>query len=295
MTHPRSAVRELTDNRVVYGGTERQRGAAMIDETEGQSMQSSSETAGLTGRLAGKVALVTGAGQGVGRGVALALAREGAAIGLAGRTVAKCAAVADEISRFGGTALALACDVTDRAQVAAAIDATARRYGGLDALVNNAQSSVQGLLAETSEADVRLCWESGALATFAAMQEALPWLRERGGGSIVNFGSSTAIDGDTGFGAYAMAKEAIRGLSRVAAREWGRYGIRVNVVVPTALSPAAEAFRDAQPERFAKMTKTLSLGRVGDPEADIGRAVAALVSDDMRYLTGDTLMLTGGI
>lgn len=258
-------------------------------------MPSSSETAGTTGRLAGKVALVTGAGQGVGRGVALALAREGAAVALAGRTVAKCDAVAEEILGFDGTALALACDVTDRAQVAASIEATVQRFGGLDALVNNAQTSVQGLLTKTSEEDVRLCWESGPLATFAAMQEALPWLRARGGGSIVNFGSSTAIDGDTGFGAYAMAKEAIRGLSRVAAREWGRYGIRVNVVVPTALSPAAEAFRDSQPERFEKMLKTLSLGRVGDPEADIGRAVAALVSDDMRYLTGDTLMLTGGL
>ena len=244
-------------------------------------------------RLAGKVALVTGAGQGVGRGTALALAREGACVALAGRTVSKCEAVAAEIDAFGGSSIALACDVTDRAQLEAAIAATAGRFGRLDALVNNAQTSVQRLLAETTPEDVDVCWRSGPLATLHAMQAALPLLRVRGG-SIVNFGSSTAIDGNVTFGAYAMAKEAIRGLSRVAAREWGRYGIRVNVVVPNALSPAAEQFSREEPERFRKLTKTMPLGRMGDPETDIGRAVVALVSDDLAYLTGDTLMLTGG-
>ncbi|OXM64074.1 SDR family NAD(P)-dependent oxidoreductase [Amycolatopsis vastitatis] len=245
-------------------------------------------------RLAGKVVLVTGAGQGIGRGTALALAREGACVALAGRTVAKCDAVAAEIDAFGGSALALACDVTERTQIESALAATADRFGGLDALVNNAQTSVQRLLAETTVEDVDVCWRSGPLATLHAMQAALPLLRARGGGSIVNFGSSTAIDGNAAFGAYAMAKEAIRGLSRVAAREWGRYGVRVNVIVPNALSPAAEQFAQDDPERFRKLTKTMPLGRLGDPEADIGRAVVALVSDDLAYLTGDTLMLTGG-
>lgn len=245
-------------------------------------------------RLAGKVAVVTGAGQGVGRGIALALAREGARVVLAGRTVSKCEAVAAEIGAFGGSAVSFACDVTDRDQVEAAIAVAVDRFGGLDALVNNAQTSVRRLLVETTPEDVDLCWRSGPLATLHAMQAALPLLRARGGGSIVNFGSSTAIDGNAAFGAYAMAKEAIRGLSRVAAREWGRYGIRVNVVVPNALSPAAEQFSKDEPERFRKLTGTMPLGRMGDPETDIGRAVVALVSDDLSYLTGDTLMLTGG-
>ncbi|WP_329409164.1 SDR family oxidoreductase [Nocardia vinacea] len=245
-------------------------------------------------RLAGKVVLVTGAGQGIGRGTARALARAGADVVLAGRTVTKCEAVAAEIEEFGGSAFAVACDVTDRAQIDAAVAAVARRFGGLDALVNNAQTSLQRLIAETSPEDVEVCWRSGPLATLYAMQAALPLLRARGGGSIVNFGSSTAIDGDATFGAYAMAKEAIRGLSRVAAREWGRYGIRVNIVVPVALSPAAADFSRTEPERFRAMTKNIALGRMGDPEADIGQAVVALVSDDLAYLTGDTLMLTGG-
>ncbi|WP_246349732.1 SDR family NAD(P)-dependent oxidoreductase [Nocardia barduliensis] len=257
-------------------------------------MMDSAETVARPGRLSGKAVLVTGAGQGIGRGVALALARDGASIAAVGRTLAKCEKVVGEIATFGGKAIALDCDVTDRDQIEHAIHATAAEFGGLDGLVNNAQSSTQGPLADVTEDDVEVCFRSGPLATLWAMQAALPLLRERGGGSIVNFGSSTAINGAPLFGAYAMAKEGIRGLSRVAAREWGRYGIRVNVVVPTALSPAAEQFREEQPERFQQHVRRLPLGRMGDPEADIGRAVAALMSDDLAYLTGDTVMLTGG-
>ena len=245
----------------------------------------------VNGRLCGRVAVVTGAGQGIGRGIALALAKEGASVVVSGRTLAKCQRAADEI---GAAAHAVACDVSVRSQVDQLIERTVERFGGLDVLVNNAQSSRQGLLAEVTDADVEECWRSGALGTLYAMQAALPHLRARGGGVIVNFGSSTALDGNVTFGAYAMAKEAIRGLSRVAAREWGRYGIRVNVVVPNALSPSGERYRDEHPERFAKMTAGLPLGRVGDPELDIGRAVVALASDDLGYLTGETLRLTGG-
>lgn len=132
------------------------------------------------------------------------------------------------------------------------------------------------------------------MGTLYGMQAALPHLRAHGGGSIVNFGSGTAIRGDQTFGAYAMAKEAIRGLSRVAAREWGPYGIRVNVVVPTALSPSAAEYMAANPEIAERINAEIPLGRTGDPERDIGRAVAALVSDDLCYLTGATLMLGGG-
>jgi NAD(P)-dependent dehydrogenase (short-subunit alcohol dehydrogenase family) len=91
-----------------------------------------------------------------------------------------------------------------------------------------------------------------------------------------------------------MTKEAIRGLSRVAAREWGPDGIRVNVICPAAASPSAMKFRDADPERFQRIIRQIPLGRMGDEVEDIGRAVAALVSDDFRYLTGATLLLDGG-
>ncbi|OHV44628.1 MULTISPECIES: SDR family NAD(P)-dependent oxidoreductase [unclassified Pseudofrankia] len=245
------------------------------------------------GRLAGRVALVTGAGQGIGRGIAHALAREGAGVAVSGRRVDPLDTVVKELTALGASALAVPGDVGVRADADRMVAQTVAEFGALDILVNNAQSSVQVRLEDTTDADVELAWRSGALGTLYCMQACLPHLKERGG-SIVNFGSSTGVRGDTTFGSYAMAKEAIRGLSRVAAREWGRYGIRVNVICPTAMSPAAEEYREANPERFAMVMREIPLGRFGDPETDIGRAVAALVSDDMSYLTGATLMLGGG-
>ncbi|MFK0160105.1 SDR family NAD(P)-dependent oxidoreductase [Streptomyces sp. NPDC090493] len=244
-------------------------------------------------RLAAKTALVTGGGQGVGRGIALALAAEGAAVVITGRTEDRLKETAQVIAERGARVHTVVGDVGERADVDRMVTETVREFGGLDVLVNNAQSSVQRRLEQTSYDDLELTYRSGPLAAFHAMQSALPHLKA-GRGSVVNLGSSAAVLGEAGFAAYAMAKEAIRGLTRVAAREWGAYGIRVNVVCPAALSPAAEAYFAARPERADSVLAGIPLGRMGDPETDIGRAVAALVSDDMAYLTGATLMLEGG-
>ncbi|MFG2029157.1 SDR family NAD(P)-dependent oxidoreductase [Streptomyces sp. NPDC048825] len=244
-------------------------------------------------RLAGKTALVTGGGQGVGRGIALALTAEGAAVVITGRTENKLKDTADMIAGRGGRVHTVVGDVGERGDVDCMVAETVREFGSLDVLVNNAQSSVQRRFEETSYDDVELTYRSGPLATFHAMQAALPHLKASRG-SVVNLGSSAAVQGEATFAAYAMAKEAIRGLTRVAAREWGTYGIRVNVVCPAALSPAAEAYFAAHPEKAEHVLAGIPLGRMGDPESDIGRAVAALVSDDMVYLTGATLMLEGG-
>ncbi|MET7475924.1 SDR family oxidoreductase [Streptomyces sp. NPDC005648] len=244
-------------------------------------------------RLAGKTALVTGGGQGVGRGIALALAAEGAAVVITGRTEGRLKDTAQVIVERGGRVHTVVGDVGEQADVERMVAETVREFGGLDVLVNNAQSSVQRRLEQTSYDDVELAYRSGPLAAFHAMRAALPHLRASRG-SVVNLGSSAAVLGETGFASYAMAKEAIRGLSRVAAREWGPYGIRVNVVCPAALSPAAEEYFAAHPEKAEQVVAGIPLGRMGDPETDIGRAVAALVSDDMAYLTGATLMLEGG-
>ncbi|WP_330351119.1 SDR family NAD(P)-dependent oxidoreductase [Streptomyces sp. NBC_00582] len=244
-------------------------------------------------RLAGKTALVTGGGQGVGRGIALALAAEGAAVVITGRTEGRLKDTARAIAERGGRVHTLVGDVGEQADVERMVAETVREFGGLDVLVNNAQSSVQRRLEQTSYDDVQLAYRSGPLAAFHAMRAALPHLKASRG-SVVNLGSSAAVLGEAGFASYAMAKEAIRGLSRVAAREWGPYGIRVNVVCPAALSPAAEEYFAAHPEKAEQVVAGIPLGRMGDPETDIGRAVAALVSDDMGYLTGATLMLEGG-
>ncbi|MGW1712327.1 SDR family NAD(P)-dependent oxidoreductase [Streptomyces sp. NPDC002156] len=244
-------------------------------------------------RLSGKTALITGGGQGVGRGIALALAAEGASVVITGRTEGKLKDAADEIAGRGGRVHTVVGDVGERADVDRMVAETVGEFGGLDVLVNNAQSSVQRRLEQTSYDDVELTYRSGPLATFHAMQAALPYLRASRG-SVVNLGSSAAVQGEVSFAAYAMAKEAVRGLTRVAAREWGVYGIRVNVVCPAALSPAAEAYFGDHPEKARSVIAGIPLGRMGDPERDIGRAVVALVSDDMGYLTGATLMLEGG-
>jgi len=245
--------------------------------------------------LDGKVAIVTGGGQGLGRAIALVLSRRGVWVAVTGRTPATIEAVVDEIAGSGGEAIAVAGDVGSRADVRRAVDATIDAYGGLDILINNAQSSKPGImLADIVDEDFELVFRSGALGTLYAMQACYPHLKRRGGGSIVNFGSSTSITGDRGFAPYVMAKEAIRGLTRVAANEWGRDGIRVNVVCPAAMSPSAAAFRDADPDRWARIVRQIPLGRMGDDIADIGCAVAALVDDDLRFLTGATLLLDGG-
>jgi NAD(P)-dependent dehydrogenase (short-subunit alcohol dehydrogenase family) len=243
------------------------------------------------GRLSGKAALITGAGQGIGAGVARAFVREGASVVLAGRTLQK---VADVAADLGNTAVPISCDVTDRDQVIAAVDTAVERFGGLDILVNNAQSFSVSPILETTDEDVELAWRSGPLATLYGIQAAVPHMRTRGGGCIVNFGTSAALTGDALYTAYAMAKEAIRGLTRVAVRELGPDNIRVNVVVPNAMSPAAETFREQQPSLYSQAVAETPLGRLGDCETDIGNALAALVSDDMQYVTGATLMLGGG-
>ncbi|MEW2044166.1 SDR family oxidoreductase [Streptomyces sp. NPDC005476] len=244
-------------------------------------------------RLAGRTALVTGGGQGVGRGIALALAAQGASVVITGRTGGRLEDTAREVAARGGRAYTVVGDVGEREDVDRMVAETVREFGALDVLVNNAQSSVQRRLEETSYDDVELAYRSGPLAAFHAMRAALPHLRESRG-SVVNLGSSAAVRGEATFAAYAMAKEAIRGLTRVAAREWGAYGIRVNVICPAALSPAAQEYLAAHPHKAAELAREIPLGRLGDPEADIGRAVVALVSDDLAYLTGATLMLEGG-
>lgn len=249
----------------------------------------------MTARLDGKVAIITGAGAGIGRGAALVFAAEGAAVCVAGRTLSKCEVVVAEITAAGGRAIAVGCDVNDRSQVDAAVAATVDAFGPPDILINNAQGGGQGSnhkLESVSE-DVFLdAFRGGALSSLFAMQAVFPYMKERGG-SIVNMASSTGIMGDPGFAPYGTAKEAIRGLTKHAAREWGRYGIRVNVVAPAALGEGAAKFRDEAPARWEAILKQVPLGYMGDPADDIGRGLLALVTD-LQYLTGATLALDGG-
>ncbi|MBS0366878.1 MAG: SDR family oxidoreductase [Proteobacteria bacterium] len=244
--------------------------------------------------LTGKVALVSGAGQGVGQGIALALAAAGAAVALAGRTLAKVEATAATITTRGGRALPVLCDVFDGAQISAAVAQCVQQLGGVDILVNNAYDGAFGpLLSLDDEAFMRGI-RSGPLASFRFMRACYPHFKARGGGHVVNLATSAAVRWDSSnYGAYAVAKQGIRALTRAAASEWGRDNIRVNTIVPLASSPAMARWVASDPEGPA-FIRTVPLQRVGDCEADIGRAVVALVGTGMGYVSGATIPLDGG-
>ncbi|GAB2784377.1 SDR family oxidoreductase [Streptomyces chlorus] len=213
---------------------------------------------------------------------------------VSGRTPEKVEFVVREIESEGGTAFAMKCDVNVRAEMEGLVQATVDRYGPPDILVNNAQGGGGGerLLDSIDDEVFLAAYQGGPLATLYGMQACFPRMKERGG-TIVNMGSSTGVMGDPGFAPYGSAKEAIRGLTKHAAREWGRYGITVNVICPAAISAEAQQFRGEAPKQWAAIIKQVPLGYLGDPENDIAPAVVALATD-LHYLTGATLMLDGG-
>ncbi|KXU33273.1 short-chain dehydrogenase [Sphingobium sp. 22B] len=248
----------------------------------------------MAGRLSGKVAIVTGGGQGVGLGIAQVFLREGAKVLITGRTPDKLEAAVAGLKAEGGEAAWIAGTAGVRADAEAAVARAVQLFGGLDILVNNAQTSKPGTMFEdTDDALFALTIESGLYGTFQHMQAAVPHMKEKGG-SIINFGSYEGIHGGVGFAAYAATKEAIRGLSRTAARELGKYKIRVNVICPAALSPIAEQWVKDFPEEAEKVMKLVALGYLGDCAEDIGPAVLFLASEDSRYVTGQTINVDGG-
>ncbi len=246
------------------------------------------------GELTGKLALVTGAGQGVGEGIALALAAAGAAVACAGRTEAKVVATARKITEQGGRAVALTCDVFKAEDITRTVARTVEALGGLDILVNNAYDGAFGPLLSLDDDAFMRGVHSGPLASFRFMRACHPHLKARGGGNIVNLVTSASVRWDSSnYGAYAVAKQGIRALTRAAASEWGRDNIRVNNIAPLAASPALAAWIKHDPEAKT-FFETVALKRVGDCESDIGRAVVALVGPGMSYVTGATLPLDGG-
>ena len=245
--------------------------------------------------LDGRVALITGGGQGVGLGIARAFAGAGARLVLTGRDASKLEGVASELRSGGTDVITVAGDVRTRATAQNNVAKAIEHFGRLDILVNNAQSSVPGVpLEQIDDATITLTIESGLLGTMYHMQAAFPHLKEHGG-AIINFGSREGVFGGVGFGIYAATKEAIRGLSRTAAREWGKHGIRVNVICPAALSPAAVKFLDENPKEAEYYRAQIALGYFGDPAADIGPVAVFLASGESRYVTGQTINAEGGM
>ena len=249
----------------------------------------------MSGRLEGKVCIVTGAGQGVGRGIALAFAREAASVAVVEWNEAGGNEVMAEIEALGGKSLFVHCDVSDRASVDAAVELVIATFGGIDVLVNNAQRAPAGptpILEHTDET-VELCFATGFRGTLYFMQACHPHLKASGG-RIVNFASAAGLEGMAGMGAYGASKEAIRALSKTAAREWGPDGINVNIICPLAKSPGVVKLLEIAPEMEQRMTLGNPITRIGDCEQDIAPVAVFLASDDARYMTGQTLCADGG-
>lgn len=246
-------------------------------------------------RLRDRVAIVTGAGRGIGRGIARRFAREGARIVVADYDDETGRRTATEVEELGSEGLFVHTDVARSGDVDAMVDATVERFGGVDVLVNNAWSGAAVQRIEwLDEEQLERAWRVGFLSCQRAMARCLPHLRARGGGSIINMCSLNGVNAHRFTMHYNTAKEALRALTRTAAVEWGPFNIRCNAICPAAATEAYLAFRAANPETAAAMLQENPLGRMGDPETDIGGAALFLASDDSIYVSGNTLFVDGG-
>lgn len=245
--------------------------------------------------LAGRVVIVTGGTRGIGLGIAAMLSRTGASVVITGRKQQRLDQAVQSLAAIGAPPLAVRCDVADREQTCELVERTVARFGRLDGLVNNAQSFRPVMpLERVEESDINVLLDTGPKGTLWAMQAVLPHMRAAGWGRIVNLGSVAGMRGDAGYGPYAASKEAIRALTRVAAREWARYGIVTNCICPASAGhrePPTDPLRRAH---FDAMYREHPMGRDGDAEEDIAPVVGFLLSDGCRYLNGETLMVDGG-
>ncbi len=248
-----------------------------------------------TGRIAGRAAVITGAGDGIGRGMARRFAAEGAAVLVADYNETTGLQTTEDLRTLGGQADFFRCDVTDRHNVEATIDACAQRFGGVDILVNNAYRG-HGLARVQAMDDV---WfeDSFKINFWAAkwsMMAAFPHMRAKGWGRIINICSLNGVNAHVGTADYNVGKKALRTLTRSVAREWAGLGICANIICPAAASSAFRQFAAMQPELAAAAAAANPMGRMGDPEADIGGVALFLASEDARYVTGNTLFADGG-
>lgn len=251
------------------------------------------------GKLTGKIAVITGCSGGLGKQLAFRFAREGAKLAICARSAGKLADTAKECEALGAEVLAVPVDLTDVDQLKGFVEATAAKFGTIDVLLNNAVSisSPHPFLDHTLE-ELNTTMQSGFYATWHMMRLCFPYMKGKKDASIINFGSSGGDLGMEGYAAYASTKEAIRGLSRVAAREWGQYGIRVNILSPGAVTENAMAGVQQLPEEMKNAIvdsfKANPMRRPGDPYEDITPTAVFLACEDSRWVTGQTLFVEGG-
>ncbi|MCD8200010.1 MAG: SDR family oxidoreductase [Coriobacteriaceae bacterium] len=261
------------------------------------------------GSFSGKTVILTGGGYSVlpdgrcgaiGYGIATAFAKEGANLTITGRNVKKLEdAKAALESEYGNKVLMIQADVDNSPEaidrVQSVVDQTIEEFGQIDCLINCAQASSPGVsLIETTVEQFDLSVYTGLYAVFYYMKACHPYLKKTHG-SVINFASGAGLFGNAGQTAYAAAKEGIRGISRVAATEWGPDDININVICPLAWTAPLDKFSHENPEAFKANVHMPPMGHYGDPETEIGRVCVQLASPDFKYMSGETITLEGGM
>lgn len=244
-------------------------------------------------KLVNKVAVVTGGAGGIGSGIVRAYAKEAAKVVIADIAEEKGQALSSELNQRGHETLFIKTDITDKTSLKACIDKVIKKYGKIDILVNNAHASRMKGFLDITEEDLDLSMKTGFFASFYLCQMVIPYLKETKG-NIINFGSGAAMKGDVNQGSYVVAKEAIRGITRVIANEFGEFGINANLISPIAYSEGVERWREENPAYYEKVLEGIPMRRFGDVEKDIGPVAVFLASEDSKYMTGQTLMVDGG-
>ncbi len=242
-----------------------------------------------------RTAIITGAGGGLGKAYAKAILEEGGNVVIAEYDDKKGLATEKEFKDKGWHALFVHCDVSKEEDVIKTVKETLNTFGTIDILVNNAQctNDVHASVEDTSIEMVKKCWETGFLGAFMFEKYCLPHMKKNNYGRIINIASVTGASGQEGFSAYGSNKEAMRGLTRITAVEYGAYGITCNAICPSALTEPAQKWAKANPEQYEGICKPLLLKRLGDPEKDIAPIVAFLASEDSRFVTAQTIGADG--
>ncbi len=251
-----------------------------------------------------KVALVTGSGQGIGKAIALRLAKDGFAIAVADYNAQTAHQVADEIASAGGKALAITVDVSKRDQVFAAVEQARKELGGFDVIVNNAGIAPSTPIEEITEEVVDKVYNINVKGVIWGMQAAIQAFKAEGhGGKIINGCSQAGHVGNPELAVYSSSKFAVRGLTQTAARDLAPAGITVNAYCPGIVKTpmweeidrqVSEAAGKPAGYGTAEFAKRISLGRLSEPE-DVSACVAYLASSDSDYMTGQSLLIDGGM
>jgi len=248
-------------------------------------------------RLAGKVSLITGGGTGIGRSTALAFAREGAKVAVAGRRLEKLQEVVNEIKATGGEAITAACDVSRAADAQNAVRKVAGTFGKLDVLVNNAGVLSVSTIEDIPEDEWDRLIAANLKGPFLMCRAALPEFRKAGGGAIVNVGSVLGLVAMKRRAAYCASKGGLTLLTKAIAIDHGHENIRANCICPSIVETdlVSELFKTPDGER-AKLDRlaTIPLGRFGKP-TDIAGLAVFLASDESSWLTGAAIPVDGGL